>query len=129
MGLLKQVAKSAITAALRPGMFLTKGNAPGITLTFDDGPHPEYTPRVLDALGEAGICGTFFVIGQQVRQYPSLVQRMVNEGHEIGNHTWSHSEPSRTSMTQFMDEVRLTDNVIQEITEEECRLMRPPRES
>lgn len=127
MGFIRQLAKSALTSLLPRSVFLTQSDAPGIALTFDDGPHPEYTPRVLDVLAEAGVHATFFVVGQQVRQHPSLVQRMVNEGHDVGNHTWSHSEPSRTSTTQFLDEVRLTDAVVQEITQRECSLMRPPK--
>lgn len=127
MGLLRQLAKTAFESVLPRQAFVTRGNAPGVTLTFDDGPHPEHTPRVLDALDAAGLTATFFVVGQRVREYPSLIQRMVNTGHEVGNHTWSHSEPSRTSSTQFLDEVRLTDALIQDITGTHCRLMRPPK--
>lgn len=61
-----------------------------IALSFDDGPHPELTPRVLDALGAAGGHGTFFMVGRNVRRYPELVHRILSEGHAIGVHTDTH---------------------------------------
>ena len=63
---------------------------PCVAITFDDGPHPQYTPRLLDMLKERGIKATFYVIGQNVAQYPEIMQRMVAEGHEIGNHSYTH---------------------------------------
>jgi peptidoglycan/xylan/chitin deacetylase (PgdA/CDA1 family) len=62
----------------------------GIALTFDDGPHPDVTPRVLDILRDAGARATFFVLGEQVRAHPDLARRIVHEGHGIGNHTDTH---------------------------------------
>ena len=61
-----------------------------VALTFDDGPDPVWTPRLLDALGQAGVRGTFFLVGERAERAPALVRRMVAEGHEIGNHSWSH---------------------------------------
>jgi peptidoglycan/xylan/chitin deacetylase (PgdA/CDA1 family) len=61
-----------------------------LALTFDDGPDPEWTPRVLDALGTAGVRGTFFLVGERAERVPGLVRRIAAEGHEIGNHSWSH---------------------------------------
>ena len=61
-----------------------------VALTFDDGPDPVWTPRALDALGQAGVRGTFFLVGERAERAPALVRRMVAEGHEIGNHSWSH---------------------------------------
>jgi len=59
-------------------------------LTFDDGPDPEYTPRVLDILGAQGVKGTFFLIGKRAAAAPALARRIAEEGHDLGNHTWSH---------------------------------------
>ena len=59
-------------------------------LTFDDGPHPIYTPQVLDVLARHGAMATFFVIGRQAEAYPRLVDRIVAEGHTVANHTWNH---------------------------------------
>ncbi len=61
-----------------------------IALTFDDGPWPESTAQVLDILKQNQIKGTFFVIGQNVKNYPGLLKREIAEGHVIGNHTWHH---------------------------------------
>src|SRR5690242_17870155 len=62
-----------------------------LALTFDDGPHPQYTPKILEALGEAGVRATFFVLGSQVERHPEIVAKMIEGGHEIGNHTYSHA--------------------------------------
>ncbi|MEJ3743008.1 polysaccharide deacetylase family protein [Actinomycetes bacterium KLBMP 9797] len=62
----------------------------GVALTFDDGPHPNWTPRVLDELRAAKVRATFCVVGTQVRKYPALVARIVREGHTLCNHTWNH---------------------------------------
>lgn len=64
--------------------------APVAALTFDDGPHPIYTPLLLDVLARHKAKATFFVIGQQVRQHPEIVRRMLDEGHALANHTFDH---------------------------------------
>lgn len=61
-----------------------------LALTFDDGPDPAWTPRVLDALGAAGARGTFFLVGERALRAPDVVRRMVVEGHEVASHSWSH---------------------------------------
>ena len=61
-----------------------------IALTFDDGPNPEATPRILDALGDRGVKATFFVLGRHADLWPELVRRVAKEGHTIGNHGWHH---------------------------------------
>ena len=61
-----------------------------VALTFDDGPDPVYTPKLLDLLREKGVKATFFVIGKRADQYPEIVRRAWSEGHLVGNHTWSH---------------------------------------
>ena len=61
-----------------------------VALTFDDGPDPIYTPRLLDLLREKGVKATFFVVGKRADQYPEVVRRAWSEGHLVGNHTWSH---------------------------------------
>lgn len=59
-------------------------------LTFDDGPHPEFTPRILDCLSESGGKATFFVVGTRAREHPALIDRIVKEGHAVGDHSWDH---------------------------------------
>ena len=135
MGLLRQAVKTVLEGILPDEVFLTRGRtrfgssspAKAISLTFDDGPHPEHTPRVLDALAKLNATATFFVIGERAEQQRSLTRRIVDEGHELANHTWTHSEPSRTSPEQFLQEIRRTREFIEGLTGEACWLMRPPK--
>ena len=133
MGLLRQLTKTILTACVSRRRLLTRGPraarnaAPQIALTFDDGPHPEHTPRLLDVLAEWQLTATFFVIGELAARHPDLVRRIAAEGHELGNHTWSHGEPSRIDARQFLDEVRRTDELLAELTGTAPRTMRPPK--
>lgn len=109
---------------------LVKGPAsepPTIALTFDDGPHPEYTPRLLDSLADKGFKATFFLIGEKAAQYPYLVKRICAEGHQIGNHTWSHTEPATTSTASFLAEVQRTRAYLNDLTGRDIRIVRPPK--
>ena len=72
---------------------------PFVAMTFDDGPHPDYTPALLDMLAERNIRATFYIVGSNAWKYPHILRRMINEGHEIGNHSVSH-----TDMTTLTDE-------------------------
>lgn len=72
-----------------------------VFLTFDDGPEPEVTPFVLDTLMEHGARATFFCLGRNVEQYPSLHQRILAEGHAVGHHTWDHPDGWRTSARAY----------------------------
>ena len=67
-----------------------RGDIPGVVLTFDDGPHPENTPKILDILKYFDVKATFFVIGKQVEKYPDLLKEIDKQGHTIGNHSYSH---------------------------------------
>jgi len=64
---------------------------PIVALTFDDGPHPQFTPRLLEILAKHNAFATFFMIGKNAKQYPEIVQRVAMAGHAIGNHSWDHS--------------------------------------
>ena len=81
--------KSTGGTSLPAGLIRTTGTRQ-VALTFDDGPHPEWTPRVLDHLKAAGVKATFCVVGVKVRQHPALVARIVREGHTLCNHSWQH---------------------------------------
>jgi peptidoglycan-N-acetylglucosamine deacetylase len=76
-----------------------------IYLTFDDGPDPEWTPRVLDMLAATRATATFFVIGRSAQRWPALVRRAASEGHAIGNHTLSHRHPWTMSAQEARNEV------------------------
>lgn len=97
-----------------------------IALTFDDGPHPEFTPKILDLLMEYDVKATFFVLGQHGEMYPEILQRQVEEGHEIGNHTFSHINIDKTSEDLIEKEFYKTQEVISTITNTEPKVFRPP---
>jgi peptidoglycan/xylan/chitin deacetylase (PgdA/CDA1 family) len=66
------------------------GDEKQVALSFDDGPDDLYTPKILDVLSKKNIRATFFVVGKQIRLFPDILKRIVTEGHELGNHSWSH---------------------------------------
>lgn len=91
-----------------------------IYLTFDDGPTPEVTPWVLDQLSNYGIKATFFCVGANVEKYPELYQRVLDEGHSVGNHTFSHKSAWQYSFKFWFDDFERAERLI------ESRLVRPP---
>ncbi len=97
-----------------------------IALTFDDGPHPFYTEQLLDGLKERGVVATFFVTGEHASLHPDVIKRMQEEGHLIGNHTYSHIQLRANNRQEFMKELQLTSSVIEEITGEDTIYVRPP---
>ena len=97
-----------------------------LALTFDDGPDPAWTPRLLDALGAAGVRGTFFLIGARAERAPELVRRMVAEGHEVGNHSWSHRSLWLCGPRATEDEIRRAHDRLGELTGTPPRHFRPP---
>jgi peptidoglycan-N-acetylglucosamine deacetylase len=98
----------------------------GIHLTFDDGPHPIATPRVLDILKEHDIRATFFLIGKNVQRYPDLVRRIHAEGHRIGNHTNNHRPILFRSRDTVSKEIITTQELIHECIGYTTDLFRPP---
>ncbi|MDQ3378571.1 MAG: polysaccharide deacetylase family protein [Actinomycetota bacterium] len=104
----------------------TSGNR--IALTFDDGPDPRTTPLILDTLKERGVEATFFVVGRQVAENPALLQRIVAEGHAVGNHTYDHADMSGLSAGQMRDELRSTQEAVDDALghHHPMALMRPP---
>jgi peptidoglycan/xylan/chitin deacetylase (PgdA/CDA1 family) len=97
-----------------------------VCLSFDDGPHPEHTPRLLDVLDEHRVPATFFVIGQNAERYPKLIERIAAEGHDLGNHSYFHREPTETSPQALLEEVRRTAGLLREIIGRSTSLVRPP---
>jgi len=84
--------------------FVWSGDADGreVHLTFDDGPHPEWTPRILDMLGAAGQKATFFCVGQNVERHPEVFARIQDEGHSWGNHTMQHESGWSTGQFAYL---------------------------
>jgi peptidoglycan-N-acetylglucosamine deacetylase len=101
-------------------------DGPYLAITFDDGPHPKLTPRLLDMLKERGVKATFYVIGQNVVQYPEIVQRMVAEGHEIGNHTFTHPSLPKIGPSRVGEEIAKSNAAIEQATGVRPTTMRPP---
>ena len=125
----RQGVKTMMSAVLPRERWMTCGpaTATGIALTFDDGPHPEYTPLLLDELLKYQIRATFFVVGQAVARFPQLAKRIIAEGHTLGCHTFTHSEPAQTSTKTLMDEVRRSLDLIEDLTCQRPTLFRPPK--
>src|SRR5437868_11667875 len=106
-----------------------------VAITFDDGPNPEYTPKILRALKDKGVKATFFLIGKNAEKYPSVVKQIIEEGHDVGNHTYSHEK-----LDEFLEENSNNPKLIQEeinkgaevikniagIPDEELKFFRPP---
>jgi cellulose synthase/poly-beta-1,6-N-acetylglucosamine synthase-like glycosyltransferase/spore germination protein YaaH/peptidoglycan/xylan/chitin deacetylase (PgdA/CDA1 family) len=97
-----------------------------IVLSFDDGPDRRWTPKILDILKEKNVPGIFFVIGDQANRAPDLLKREYNEGHEIGNHTWTHPAFDDISRTQVKWELNLTQRLIESTLGVKSLFFRPP---
>ena len=91
-----------------------------IYITIDDGPIPEMTPGTLDMLAQYNAKATFFCVGDNVRKYPDLFERIKAEGHSVGNHTFNHLNGLRTKVSEYIDNVKLADPLIN------SNLFRPP---
>jgi peptidoglycan/xylan/chitin deacetylase (PgdA/CDA1 family) len=101
-------------------------DGPYIALTFDDGPHQKLTPRLLDLLAEHHIHVTFFVVGENAIEHPEILQRAVREGHEIGNHTWSHPNLAKMSDENVRSQIKRTEEAITNAIGSRPILFRPP---
>lgn len=101
-------------------------DGPYIAMTFDDGPSPETTPRLLDILKQRNIKATFFMIGQNAQANPTIVQRILKEGHEIGNHSWTHPQLSKLSDDRVTEEITKTQTAIKNACGYTPVLLRPP---
>ena len=97
-----------------------------VAITFDDGPDPRWTPKILDILKAANVKAAFFLVGVNAERYPGLVRRIVDEGHEIGNHTWSHPNLGKISDEAVRRELQKTDDAIAAAIGKRPTLMRPP---
>jgi len=117
----------ASTGASKPATwFSVNVDGPYIAMTFDDGPSPETTPRLLDILKQRNIKATFFMIGQNAERNPAIVKRILADGHEIGNHSWTHPQLSKLSDDRVTEEINKTQNAIKDASGYTPVLMRPP---
>ena len=106
--------------------YASKTGPARIALTFDDGPHPRYTPLILDILEEFEIKATFFAVGSNVEAYPELVKRIAREGHELGNHTFHHNHVAKMSLEDLTQDINRCNDAIEKITGNRPRYFRPP---
>lgn len=98
-----------------------------IALTFDDGPAGDATSQLLDLLAEERVRATFFVVGEKAQEQPDLIQRIVDEDHELGNHSWSHSDMRKYTNQHILDnELKNTSQVISDTVGLAPSIMRPP---
>lgn len=97
-----------------------------VALTFDDGPREGTTDRLLDGLKERGANATFFLVGEQAAVAQELVRRMKDEGHQVGNHTWSHVRLEGTDETELLREIDQNERLLEEILGGENYWLRPP---
>ena len=102
------------------------GNPGQVALTFDDGPNPEATPRILDILAKHDVAATFFFLGPHADRWPALVRRAVSEGHQIGNHGYFHRKLHLKSPAYVRRDVELGTNAIEAAAGERPRLFRAP---
>ncbi|MGA7341786.1 MAG: polysaccharide deacetylase family protein, partial [Terracidiphilus sp.] len=105
------------TAPARPGE---------LALTFDDGPNPAWTPKLLDLLAGHGVRATFFLLGQFAQAEPELVRRIAAAGHRIGNHSWSHPHLSSTPAAKIREQLARTSQTLEQIIGAPVRFFRPP---
>lgn len=103
-----------------------KREKPTVYLTFDDGPHPEYTPKILDELNKIGAKATFFVIGKNLQGNEELLRRVLSEGHSLAVHGWDHLKVTNVSMNEYVNDTMQCKKDLEAIIGKECRLFRPP---
>ena len=102
------------------------GTYKNVCLTFDDGPNPAYTPRILQILKEKKVRATFYLIGQHAQQHPDLVKKIYESGHELGDHTFSHVELPKVPSDKIKQEVESTRSIVESATGAKIFLFRPP---
>ena len=100
---------------------------PWAAITFDDGPTPEYTPRILGALEKGGVRATFNVMGHNAVAHPHLIAAIVAAGHEIANHSWSHLDQTRITAAQVREEIVRCEDEVEQLIQQPLVGFRPPR--
>ena len=101
-------------------------DGPYIAMTFDDGPSAENTPRLLDMLKQRKLKATFFVVGQCAAEFPQIMKRIVDEGHEVASHSWSHPNLGKMGEGSVTDQLQRTHDIIEKTTGRPPTVMRPP---
>jgi len=111
----------------RQVIWSTRPVGPYAAISFDDGPDPQFTPRILDALAAAGVRATFFTMGWPAVRHPDLVRAVLADGHEIGNHTWSHLDQTTLDAPEIRAEIVRCKDTLEGIIHKPLVGFRPPR--
>ena len=98
-----------------------------IAITFDDGPHPSLTPQILEILEKYGVKATFFMVGVNVTNYPDTARSVIDAGHEVGNHTYSHRSVGKMDPASIARELEECEDALEELCEYRPHLFRPPQ--
>ena len=98
----------------------------GVLLTFDDGPHPVITPKILNFLDQHCLKAVFFIVGREAEKYPELVERIVREGHCLGNHSFCHKTPKKLGYQHYSGDLLRCQRILNKYSEGEPTLFRPP---
>lgn len=101
-------------------------NRKAVAITFDDGPHPVYTPQILEIFREAGARATFFMVGTEMVKYPDLVRLVSESGHEIGNHSYTHPNLAELEASVCRSELQKTHQLVEKETGKAPQVCRPP---
>jgi len=117
----KRAIKQSLTWA-----HLNGGLKDAVLLTFDDGPHPESTPLVLELLKEYNARAIFFVVGARIQRAPHLLRRILDEGHAVGNHSYSHPLERQFWVGSYLQDLKRCQNAIEQLTHERPKFFRPP---
>lgn len=128
IAIVKKIIKSSLNTTFRK-YIVWKGKLSSnkIALTFDDGPDPLYTPEILDILKSYEIPATFFLVGSKIAIYPKLAEKILQYGHDIGNHTYSHSVLKDMDKSSMEYEIHQTEKVLKEQLGYKTKLFRPPK--
>ena len=98
-----------------------------IALTFDDGPHPILTERILKILAQYGVSATFFMVGENVINYPEAAKQVILAGHEVGNHTFTHPHIANLNEKAIFDEIGKCEDALEELCEYRPHILRTPQ--
>jgi peptidoglycan-N-acetylglucosamine deacetylase len=128
VGALSRIGKDLLQRCLTPGAFVWRlPSGTDCALTFDDGPHPQHTPQILEILGRHRVTASFFLVGENALRAPELVRSIAREGHCVASHTFSHRELPTLSRDELARELTDCKEVLRQLTGIDTRLIRPPR--
>ena len=124
----KSFVKDLAMWPICPVNIIWHGNLPGkqLALTFDDGPDPVHTPRILEALARLNICATFFLLGSKIKMHPEIVRDIISSGHEVGNHSYNHNVYDVFATKDIASEIERSNLVLEETVNIETKMFRPP---